>query len=1137
MLVGASRDQSSSKLAVHQHQASLGGGVRPVLGGRLQVGPAAVPASAAPALGTSSSSYTGLHKRPGWVPGSGTASADAGSAAAAAAAAALGALLPREILGALQLLSCEVGAYALARQEVEAWEDSASGGAWSDEAAREARRSASERHERRLSRIVVDHWRAYAGQALRALRADRHYRRQLCLSALLGLRLTTVRAQADWRRAGVFDARARFLQLGRALCEWAVVAARLRRGRRVQALLSKGRARRVTRAVVGAWRERVAEGAQSRRRKLKAWYFCSFITLTKALRDWRVGVAIKVESRARRDVADAHARLARLASGLAAWHAGVRACRAGRMALLSAHVHAAAALSARAFSAWRARTLMAGPARRAACLALAALREQLEREGARWVLRAWRSVAADARQRRGVAAAAARHMGCARAARVLSFWRWHAARASYLRRCGAAMARTGRRWLMRAALAAWARGACAQAAEARQGARAAVVGRAVLCTLAAYARHSRTKAALVAGGRAAHARATQVHALAAWRAHYTRARTKARVAALVDGWRREQLTRRAVCAWHAVFSHARAKVARAAAADAHCRALSAKKAMASWAVFVSWRRVKRYVDELARRRLLSACARTWAAHARRKARGELQRRVAVRHSYLSTLSTGLRGLQSAVARGRAKRDLHDSLAQRAGARAARAVLTAWADVALPQQRKRAREHAAAAAGARRRRLLVASLLSWQLGAALWCGKARATRMATAHAARARQGAVLRAWAGQAAAAAAARADEDAAVAAARTRLGSAKTARCLAAWIELHAARVTEALQLAAAGAAAGARRARAALTVWRGWLHARRAARVLACRAALLARQRVLRAAWATWRVQVGSRHAARALALLAVGLWARAQQAKGLAGLRWYRQYRVAKGAAMAGARAAHTRQLQRAGAHQWLSVGLWRRQQRLAQLAHHAAAALTADMARTEPYARHWRRVTLARRRARVDLALAAPPAPRAHVVQPWSQGAAWAPQPQPQLQFVGGSAAGWQPSSLGYGPAWPPGPAASPRAASPSLQQQQQRPQAAVVAPAPHSSSPALHGTPPRGPTAASPPLALVNALRTGSGGGSGQQTQVQAQQPAEPAERTPLPAVGSPALSVVGGITCTPGSRRPQRPAPRRPDFV
>ena len=192
-----------------------------------------------------------------------------------------------------------------------------------------------------------------------ALRADRHYQRQLLLSALFALRQATTTAAAAWKCSLVLDSRRCFLQLGACLQAWHWAAQRLARLGRCQRLLVRGRAARLRRAVLKAWRERCLLGAEDRRMKVKvrlrglrgqgevgrpgeettivhfslsahctptpplprlqSWYFYAFITLSKAMREWRRAAVAKAASGACKARAAAHARRMRLAMCVAAW--------------------------------------------------------------------------------------------------------------------------------------------------------------------------------------------------------------------------------------------------------------------------------------------------------------------------------------------------------------------------------------------------------------------------------------------------------------------------------------------------------------------------------------------------------------------------------------------------------------------------------------------------------------------------------------------------------------------------------------------------------------------------------------------------------------------------------------------------
>ena len=223
-----------------------------------------------------------------------------------------------------------------------------------------------------------------------ALRADRHYQRQLLLSALFALRQATTTAAAAWKCSLVLDSRRCFLQLGACLQAWHRAAQRLARLGRCQRLLVRGRATRLRRAVLKAWRERCLLGAEDRRMKVKvrlqgptiihclllqrfrsqlicpfcqvpaaqaycylsaycsstppllrlqSWYFYAFITLSKAMREWRRAAVAKAASGACKARAEAHARRSRLAMCVAAWKQRARELKERTQSIDAAERH------------------------------------------------------------------------------------------------------------------------------------------------------------------------------------------------------------------------------------------------------------------------------------------------------------------------------------------------------------------------------------------------------------------------------------------------------------------------------------------------------------------------------------------------------------------------------------------------------------------------------------------------------------------------------------------------------------------------------------------------------------------------------------------------------------------------------
>ncbi len=264
-----------------------------------------------------------------------------------------------------------------------------SGGGWSEADAEEERARARRQHRKRVARIVVDHWKWFAGerlavssplplvcllflisnekwiphlflpfaqslsgaasfaalpppaQPLGAHRAAPGGR--ICLRRLeegAGDGLTALLPPSREMHQGaegkgvimLFVPRPLTLQRQclisdrpphHAIQEWHAAAARLSLLARRRLLLTRGRESRLRRDVVRLWRTQCLVGAEKRRRKIKAWYFYSFITLSKAVRAWRSAAAARALSRAAKAQAHSHWRGKALKACLGDWQARV----------------------------------------------------------------------------------------------------------------------------------------------------------------------------------------------------------------------------------------------------------------------------------------------------------------------------------------------------------------------------------------------------------------------------------------------------------------------------------------------------------------------------------------------------------------------------------------------------------------------------------------------------------------------------------------------------------------------------------------------------------------------------------------------------------------------------------------------
>ena len=122
----------------------------------------------------------------------------------------------------------------------------------------------------------------------------------------------------------------------------------------------------------------------------QAWYFFSFITLSRAMRDWRHFTAIKSASRALKAQAEAHLRVVALTRCLGVWRARAVALAEKAKRAQAVRNHMANFRRGNVLLSWHAVTVFVQSNRRAACLVLAGLSQGMANDMARNGLRAWK---------------------------------------------------------------------------------------------------------------------------------------------------------------------------------------------------------------------------------------------------------------------------------------------------------------------------------------------------------------------------------------------------------------------------------------------------------------------------------------------------------------------------------------------------------------------------------------------------------------------------------------------------------------------------------------------------------------------------------------------------------------------------
>ncbi|KXZ50493.1 hypothetical protein GPECTOR_16g668 [Gonium pectorale] len=729
-----------------------------------------------------------------------------------------------------------------------------------EEEARRARR----RHRKRVARIVVDHWKAFAAQRLRELAARKHYHRRLLTAAWVAWQAETGAARARMRLAAVHDLKRAFLGLGRCVKAWSEAAKREAQLRSLQEHATEAILQRRSRACLRAWRWRCHYSADMRRRQLQAWYYWCFATLTRALRRWYRWAALRRAKAARAARMD---KLHAAVLGRKVFTAWRR-----RRAYLSWKA-AAAALAASFRRTWALRGVLAGwraaatgcaAAREAASAALVSVAARLEANAAAEAFRTWRAFAAGRRFRRQRARYSLAYMR--RWWQLVAMWSWRqqVARERHLHRCALIIAQVGSRVRMALAWSRW-----ALAVEVLQGQRTAelraiVLLRANWATWRALVEHRAVKRELTRMARQRVGRVVAAAALAVWRTRAAHWRGKAERWQRAVSWHRARALPRLLAGWRREAARLAYKAAAAEAAADHRRTVLLRRAVRVWKRYAWRQRMKGVVVEYHLARMAGVALHGWLGRTRYKARMELNRRRAVRHRYLTFLHSGLHAFRSAVQRRRDKLAAWADLARLHELCLQRRVLAAWRQSYLP---------ATAAKRAVVRRaylhwrlgLLRRALAGWRQVTARLAAKHEALRHAAGHAALRLLCRVLRGWSDAPALLAARREAKARRAAEAAATLAAARASRLLAAWRDVHSDLVMKRFQEARAAASWRHRLLTRALTCWALHLAHRRRRGLLHARADAALRLRRWRGAMEALAVNAVRRRASRRLCAVA--------------------------------------------------------------------------------------------------------------------------------------------------------------------------------------------------------------------------------------------------------------------------------
>ncbi|KAG2452116.1 hypothetical protein HYH02_003150 [Chlamydomonas schloesseri] len=833
-----------------------------------------------------------------------------------------------------------------------------------EEEARRARR----RHRKRVARIVVDHWKAFAAGRLRALAAKRHYRKRLLTAALVAWQSAAVAARVKLRQAAVHDLKRVFLSLGRCVQAWHAVATRQAELRLLQARGEEAVAARRARVCMRAWRGRCHYAADKKRRELQAWYYWSFSSLTRVLRKWHAWARErrrKVHRAARADMAHVAA-LGRKA--FAGWRLRLAYRGWKGQALERAAVFQRRWSLWRALSGWRRAAVACQGARAAACAALEVAAERGVVVQLRSCLTEWRAYAAHRRRRAQRGRYAEAYMRRWRQLLLMWGWRQAMARQRHLRRCELVFAQVGQRVRLGLAWSRWTGAVALLQGQRNAELRALVQLRAAWAAWWAVMEHRAAKLELLAVATKRVGLVRLRASIMEWRARAAHWRHKAERWERAETWHRRRALAKLMAAWRREAARLAAKAAAGEAAVLHWAWRLLSGAFKTWRRFAWRRRMKLEAPERYRTRLAATALASWMRHTRYQVEKEIKRRRAVRHRYLALLRAGLRAFRAAVERRRAKLADWADLELLHRRLVARTVLAAWRRDFLPA----AAAKRAAVRGAERQwraGMLRRAWLGWTGEARRLRAKHEGVRQARGYCSLRLLRRVLACWAAARPLAEAARADKAAQLAAARYHLGARAKARLLAAWRDVTSDLIVKHLLEARAERLWRGRVLGRAMTSWALFVAARRRRHIREAQATAAYRLRMWRAVLVALALNAQRRRAKRRQAAIAEEHQRLGLLRRGVAALVWYARYRSVKAQGYAAARQAYGRRLAREGAALWLEVGLERRRRRIQNLATAQAHRIARELAIVEPFARRWLYAVRQRRRERLIEAAAA------------------------------------------------------------------------------------------------------------------------------------------------------------------------
>ncbi|GMH35632.1 hypothetical protein BSKO_03500 [Bryopsis sp. KO-2023] len=823
------------------------------------------------------------------------------------------------------------------------------------------RRRARRRHRKRIARIVVEHWKWTARDALRAVRF-----RRCCLmaTALRAFKRNVSDRKLEWRSALMMHHKRLFRQSEECLVHWHRIVSDKKS--KMETLKEFGRRRKLRKLALSfrGWGQVVEYKRASRKRMLRAECYHVFARMSGCFQEWQVRAAELSLKRGMTLVALRHWSSANKRKAFQSLLVNRDRKALRKLQLLEAIGFWEVGLIRKGLAEWRQVTSLHRERRCMAVERLEAVKQSICETDVGRCLEGWQFVTQESRWEAGqrLAAEAWRETELCRKAfgRWVGFLLWKR-RVSVF---GQRLEVIGERLRTAMALETWQHFASIVQTERALEIRQDVLLGATFGTWCMYVGCRRRKKDLSSTAILHYRQQARHRVLVNWQCeahHSIQSRCKWDVAGLHH---RKHTLRGALMAWKKRCKEWMQKNYMLWQAEQMYAARLLRFAVDEWKCKVRVSNLESVVEEHYLSKLKQRSLEAFCLYADHKCIQEQKRRSAVRHWYLGRLGRATQAWRQHVSSRKEKLLLVGRMAAHYHGNLVSGAFATWRDEFCPDMRA-FRDKIAKAALFWKMSLLQRVLYGWQKVAGELAEEKRRDAEARSLANFCLALKTIRGWAGRCREKRIKRNRMEAKLRGVIDLLSSRKLEHVWDAWVELHRIHMVEAAHMMEATAHYERGVQSRGFRTWIVFCkekHEKNHRSNLACnlRGTLLTRR-----SFHAWKLGMEAIALKKQENSDAIKHWCRMMLQKSIFVWRCYVDGRKKKAALMSSALALHCQRLQQEGATKWMHVANLKRGQRIKDQGQKTAALLAEELALVAPYAQKWKRKALQRRRTVEDL----------------------------------------------------------------------------------------------------------------------------------------------------------------------------